>query len=132
MGEAQTEKPYWHLTEKIIGAAFEVHRNLGQGFLESVYVHALLQELQASRLNAETQRAIPVSYKGVEIGIYIADIIVEDSVICEIKAVRALLPEHQAQLLNYLKATGIKVGLLLNFGARVEHKRMILTSPKPS
>jgi GxxExxY protein len=81
-------------------------------------------------MHAETQRAVPVSYKGVEIGIYIADVIVENAVICEVKAVRALLPEHQAQLLNYLKATGIEVGLLLNFGARVEYKRMILNPNK--
>ena len=130
MGEVQSEKPHWRLTEKIIGAAFEVHRNLGQGFLESVYVSALLQELKAAAMHAETQRAIPVSYKGVAIGIYIADVIVENAVICEVKAVRALLPEHKAQLLNYLKATGIEVGLLLNFGARVEYKRMILNPNK--
>jgi GxxExxY protein len=132
MVQVPTDKPHWQLTEKIIGAAFEVHQNLGQGFLESVYVNALMQELSVKGLKAQTERPIPVSYKGVEIGIYYADVIVEDAVICEIKAVKSLLPEHQAQLINYLKATRIEVGLLLNFGARVEHKRMVLRPPKPS
>ena len=132
MVQVPTDKPHWQLTEKIIGAAFEVHQNLGQGFLESVHVNALMQELSVKGLKAQTERPIPVSYKGVEIGIYYADVIVEDAVICEIKAVKSLLPEHQAQLINYLKATRIEVGLLLNFGARVEHKRMVLRPPKPS
>ncbi len=125
MSEVQAVKPHWQLTERIIGAAFEVHRTLGQGFLESVYAKALSQELKDAGLSVETEKALPVQYKGQQIGVFFADIIVEDAVICEVKAVRTLAPEHQAQLLNYLKATGIKVGLLLNFGARVEHKRMV-------
>jgi GxxExxY protein len=89
-------------------------------------VKALVHELKALGIAVATEQPLPVVYKGIEIGIFSADIVVEGSLICEVKAVRALLPEHQAQLLNYLKATGIKVGLLLNFGARVEHKRMVL------
>jgi len=129
---ADSERPHWQLTEKIIGAAFEVHRTLGQGFLESVYVKALAQELSASGLGIEAEKPIPVSYKGVEIGVFYADLVVESVVICEVKALRSLLPEHQAQLLNYLKATGIQVGLLFNFGPRVEHKRMAFAPRDPA
>jgi GxxExxY protein len=82
--QVQDERPYWSLTEKIIGAAFEVHRNLGQGFLESVYVKALLRELNAVGLKVQSEQPIPVTYKGVEIGIFYADLIVENRVICEV------------------------------------------------
>lgn len=92
--------------------------------LESVYKAALLQEPQRPG-SGFTKGA------GTEIGLYYADILVEGNLICEIKAVKALLPEHQAQLLNYLKATNIEVGLLLNFGLPVEHKRMVLNPSKP-
>ena len=105
------------LTREIIGAAFEVHKHLGHGFLERVYVIALVQELEARGLTALTETPIPVHYKGREVGHYFADILVDQSVICEIKAVRQLIAEHEAQLIHYLKATGIEVGLLLNFGS---------------
>ena len=114
------------LTRDIIGAAYEVHNHLGNGFLEKVYVTALMQELDSRALTARAEAPISVSYKGSEVGIYYADILVSDSVICEVKAVRRISPEHEAQLLHYLKATGIRVGLLLNFGAmRVEIKRLV-------
>ena len=86
----------------------------------------MFQELNTEGITVQAEHPIPVTYKGVEIGIFYADLIVEHKVICEVKAVRSLLPEHQAQLLNYLRATGTEVGLLLNFSARVEHKRMAL------
>ena len=112
------------LTRTIIGAAFEVHRHLGQGFLERVYATALVQELEAHSLTALSETPIAVHYKGREVGHYYADILVNQSVICELKAVRQLLPEHEAQLIHYLKSTGIEVGLLLNFGASsVQFKR---------
>jgi GxxExxY protein len=119
------------LTHKIIGAAFEVHRNLGHGFLENVYVAALLHELAAAQLTALAEAPIAVTYKGLLIGRYFADILVEGLVICEIKAVQRLLPEHEAQLLHYLRATDIEVGLLLNFGARsMQVKRLVFTPPE--
>ena len=123
----EIQKPHWDLTQRIIGAAFEVHRTLGPGFLERVYANALMQELTEAGLTAAAEVPIPVAYKGTEIGLYFADILVESAVICEIKAISALTREHEAQLLHYLKATNTKVGLLLNFGAKsVNVKRMVL------
>jgi GxxExxY protein len=114
------------LTQKIIGAAFEVHRNLGNGFLERVYANALVSELAGAGLIAKQEVPIQVQYKGVEVGFYYADVLVDETVICEVKAIRLLLPEHEAQLIHYLKATGTKVGLLLNFGsAKVQVKRLV-------
>src|SRR3990167_8310243 len=92
------------LTERIIGAFYEVYNNLGYGFLEKVYENSLVLELRKLGLNVEAQVPITVSYKGVLVGEYMADVLVEDKVIIEIKAARVLLPEHEAQLLNYLKA----------------------------
>ena len=127
MVESGGETPYWALTHQIIGAAYEVHRTLRPGFLERVYVNALLKELSELGLAAAAEVSIPVIYKGTEIGLYYADILVENAVICEIKAIRAISREHEAQLLHYLKATGVRVGLLLNFGAKsAEVKRMML------
>jgi GxxExxY protein len=120
--------PYKSLTEKIIGAAFEVHGQLGSGFLEKVYENAMVRELVDRGLTIAIQHPIPVSYKGHLVGSYFADILIKNSVICEIKAIETLLPIHETQLLHYLKATGIPVGLLLNFGApRVQVKRKART-----
>jgi GxxExxY protein len=114
------------LTEQIIGAAYEVHRELGSGFLEKVYASALHRELSSRDISSSAQSEIKVPYKDHPVGVYYADLLVEGKVICELKAVKALLREHQAQLLNYLKATGIKVGLLINFGSgRCQIKRMV-------
>jgi GxxExxY protein len=114
------------LTREIIGAAFEVHNELGSGFLEAVYQAALLHELGLRQLVCQAQAPIEVKYKGVPVGVYYADILVAGKVICELKASHELTPIHEAQLLNYLKGTGIKVGLLINFGARrCEYKRMV-------
>jgi GxxExxY protein len=120
------EYPLSNLTEKIIGAAFEVHRELGPGFLEKVYETALLRELSSLGLNAVGQAPIPVKYKGEPVGIYYADILIEGLVLVELKAADGLLPVHEAQVLHYLKATAITVGLLLNFGTpRVQVKRLV-------
>ena len=125
---AREDFPFRPLTERIIGAAFEVHRQLGSGFLEKVYENAMVLELVDRGLRFATQHPIPVSYKGHLVGSYFADILVENSVICEIKAIETLLPIHETQLLHYLKATGIPVGLLLNFGTlRVQVKRKART-----
>ena len=118
--------PHRELTEKIIGAAFEVHGELGPGFLEKVYETALVKELREQGVGVRPQAEIAVHYKGETVGVYHADLLVDDAVICEIKAAGSIAPEHEAQLLHYLKATGTKVGLLLNFGSRrLQVKRMV-------
>jgi len=120
--------PHFDTTRSIIGAAYEVHKELGRGFLEKVYETALVQELTRRRIPARAQAEITVQYKGQHVGVYYADILVDDTVICEVKATEALNSAHEAQLLHYLKATGIKVGLLLNFGSpRVQVKRFART-----
>ena len=123
----QNEKyPQQEITRQIIAAAYEVHRELGWGFLEKVYEKALALELGHRALKVTPQAELRVQYKGKDVGTYYADLLVNDAVLCEIKAVEALNSAHQAQLLHYLKATGIKVGLLLNFGPRrVQVKRMV-------
>ena len=115
------------LTYQINGAIFEVNRVLGAGFLEKVYENALMFELRNRNLNAENQVPIKVEYKGELVGDYYADIIVENKIILEIKAIEKLLKVHEAQILNYLKATGLKIGLLVNFKhPKAEIKRFVL------
>jgi GxxExxY protein len=114
------------ITKEIIGSAFEVHREMGYGFLEKVYQKAMQVELIRRGLKAEVEHEITVHYKGAVVGLYRADVFVEEKVIVELKAAKTYNPEDEAQLLNELKATGIKVGLLINFGrTRVEFKRMV-------
>ena|SRR3990172_5479176 len=126
--EAYAAYPHAQLTRAVIGAAFEVHRVLGRGFLENVYEAALLYELRSRQIKAERQAPVSVDYKGQRVGTYFVDILVEGVVICEIKAVEAIVDPHLAQLLNYLKATHLQVGLLLNFGAKsLQIKRMVKT-----
>jgi GxxExxY protein len=119
------------LTGQIIQCAFKVHKTLGFGFLETVYQNALLIELAKSGLKAAKESPIRVSYDGQPVGEYVADILVEDRIILELKSVKDLHPAHEAQLVNYLKATNLEVGLLINFGERVSIKRKILT-PHPA
>ncbi len=112
------------LTRSIIGCAFEVINELGSGFLESVYERAMMIALSDAGISAEAQRPIRISYRGKPVGDFYADILVDDRVIVELKAVKALTLEHEAQVINYLNATGIRVGLLINFGKpRLEFKR---------
>jgi GxxExxY protein len=119
------------VTYAINGAVFEVNRVLGPGFLEKVYENALLIELKRKRLKAESQAPIKVSYKGNAVGEYVVDILVEGKVIVELKTVEKLEKAHEAQLLNYLKATGIHVGLLVNFKhPKAQVKRMVLNLPE--
>jgi GxxExxY protein len=114
------------ITEKIIGAAMEVHNTLGAGFFEKVYENALVRELSTRGLKIEQQKSITVHYKGEIVGEYIADLVVADAVVVELKTVDQLTDVHQAQLLNYLKATNMKVGLILNFNnPHLEFKRMV-------
>lgn len=115
---------YESLTQKIIGCAMKVHCTLGPGFLELVYQNALLHELSVSGLVAEPGKRIQVFYDEVLVGDFIADILVEGRILIENKAVRVLSAAHEVQLVNYLTATGVEIGLLLNFGSeRLEFKR---------
>ena len=118
------------LTAKIIECAYKVHNTLGFEFLEAVYQNALLIELLKVGLHAEKEKKIQVHYYNQLVGDYIADIIVENKIILELKSVKDLHPAHSAQLVNYLKATGIEIGLLINFGESVQVKRKIYTPPK--
>ena len=114
------------ITERIIGCAYRVGNTLVHGFLEKVYENALAYELRTGGLHAEQQRGIQVCYDGVIVGEYVADLLVEGCVLVELKAVRVLDEIHMAQCLNYLRATGLRLCLLLNFGSpKVEVKRII-------
>jgi GxxExxY protein len=112
------------LTAAIIGSAMRVHRTLGPGFLESVYQNALAFELRKAGRRVDCERRILVRYEQVVVGDFVADLVVDDTVLIENKAIQGLAPAHEMQLVNYLTATGIEVGLLLNFGAdSLEFKR---------
>ena len=112
------------LTGKIIKTCFEVSNELGCGFLESVYEKALLIALQESGLQARGQVPFKVMFRGQIVGDFCPDILVENEVLVELKAVKSLAPEHMAQVLNYLKGTGLSVGLLVNFGSpKLEYRR---------
>ena len=114
------------VTQEIIGAAFEVYNVLGYGFLEKVYQRALQAELLRRGVPAEIEHRITVIYKGVNVGDYAADLFVDAKVVVELKVASAYNPEDEAQLLNELKATGTKVGMLINFGRRkVEFRRFV-------
>ena len=116
---------YRKLTEKIISIFYRVYNKLGYGFLEKIYENAMMLEFKKEGITAVSQSPIKVLYEDEIIGEYYADILVDNKVIVEIKASRRLVNENEAQLLNYLKATEIEVGLLLNFGAKPEVKRKI-------
>jgi GxxExxY protein len=114
----------YDLCGQVIGAAMKVHSILGPGFLESVYQNALVWELQKSGFKVDAQRPITVHYDGQVVGVFTADLLVNDSLILELKANQLLAKPHEVQLVNYLVATGIDEGLLLNFGVqRLEYKR---------
>ena len=114
------------VTEKIIGCAYRVYNKMGFGFLESVYQKCLLIELRKASLRAESEKPITVHYEGEVVGEFVADIVVEGTVILELKSVRRINVAHEIQLVNYLVATGKPVGLVLNFGERkVEVKRKL-------
>ena len=116
------------ITEKIIKAFYKVYNTLGYGFLEKVYENAMFIELGLMGLTVEKQKQIQVYYEGKEVGQYFADLIVEGNVIVELKAAESLCEEHEFQLINYLKASEIEVGLLLNFGQKPELKRKVFST----
>ena len=115
------------LTEKIIGCAYKVYNELGAGFIEKIYENALMIELKNVALTAQQQYPVKVYYQEILIGDYVADIVVEDKVIVELKAVSHLTKAHEVQLVNYLKATKLEVGLLINFGDEISIKRKVLS-----
>lgn len=119
---------YKEITDQVLAAFYDVYNELGFGFLENVYQNALYRELQRKGLACEALKPIEVYYKGEIVGKYIADIVIEDKVILELKAVSSLTEAHECQLQNYLKATRIEVGLLLNFGSRPEFKRKVFAN----
>ena len=118
---------YSEITEKIIQAYYNVYNKLGFGFLEKVYENSMMLELKKFGLDAKKQFPINVNYDGFRVGEYFADIIVNDSVIIELKAAENLCPEHEAQLINYLKATNIEVGLLMNFVKKPQFKLKVFS-----
>jgi len=124
---AEQEFLYKDLTYGIIGAAMEVHRILGPGFLESVYEEALAHEFDLRGIPSQRQAKLAVRYKDIVAGEFRADFLVDGKVVIELKALKALTEGNEAQLLNYLKGTGYRVGLLLNFGApSLEYKRRVV------
>lgn len=112
------------LTDKIIGVFYAVYNELGSGFLESVYKSAMLLALAEAGLCAEAERPIPVMFRGQNVGNFFADILIENRVILELKTVNGINAAHESQLLNYLRATDIEVGLILNFGSKPQFKRL--------
>ena len=120
------------ITHKVIGCAYQVYKNLGFGFLESVYRKAMVIEIEASGLQVQQERPLKVCYKDQVVGDFFADLLVEDELIVELKSVERLGKVHEAQLVNYLVATGLEVGLLINFGSTcVDVKRKYRTFHPP-
>lgn len=118
---------YEEISKKVVHAAHLVHDELGFGFLEAVYGNALYKELCRMGIKCECQKTMDVFYKGDKVGHYIADMVIEDKIVVELKAVVDLRPEHGWQLINYLAASNMNLGLLINFGQSVKVKRKILT-----
>jgi GxxExxY protein len=117
------------LSQKIIGLFYDVYNTLGYGFLEKVYENAFLYELKDHGFSVDSQVPIEVFYKNQKVGLYYADIVVENKIIIELKAAEMLCEEHEYQLLNYLRATNIELGLLFNFGKEPKFKRLIFSNP---
>ncbi len=118
------------ITDKILKSFYEVYNELGDGFLESVYENALYVVLSEHGLSVERQKDISVFFRNDIVGVFKADLIVNEKVIIELKAVRSIDPAHEAQLINYLKATNLEVGLLLNFGRIPEFKRFVFDNKR--
>ena len=114
-----------NLTDRIIGVFYDVYNELGYGFLESTYAEAMVVALQQFGLTAVREVSVPVWFRGVKVGQYFADILVDDKILLELKAARSLDSAHEAQLLHYLRATKIEIGLLLNFGINPQFRRLI-------
>jgi GxxExxY protein len=124
--------PHQDLTATIIKCNYNVFNQLGYGFLEKVYENAMLIELARNNIQATQQEKIEVFFRGKRVGLYFADLLVERKVIVELKSAEAITDEHETQLINYLKATEIEVGLVLNFGPKAEFRRKIFTNDRKS
>lgn len=117
---------YKELSFAIIGAAMEVHKTLGQGFLEAIYKNAMIYELMTRGMKVEIEKPLPVNYKGQLLGEYFADLVVDDKIILELKAISSIAKAHEAQAMNYLAATGLKLAIIINFGApSLQYKRIV-------
>lgn len=127
---ADTPDPLLHrqTTERVIGLFYEVYNELGPGFLESVYVGALAVALQQSRLQYRREAALEVHFRGVPVGFFRADLVVAERIVVEVKAARSIDPIHEAQLINYMRASRYEVGLLLNFGPRPKFRRLVYSA----
>jgi GxxExxY protein len=128
-GTQENDREFLHkeLTAKILKAAFAVHNTLGCGLLEKPYENALAWEMTLSGLNVSAQKEFRVLYRDKEVGVYCADLVVDEKMIAEVKAVEQLTDVHRAQLLNYMRLGGLRVGLLINFaGPRLQYERMVL------
>jgi GxxExxY protein len=126
------QEQYLHseLTQKIIGIFYDVYNELGGGFLESVYQKSFAIALKQSALNVESEVPVPVYFRGENVGDFIADLVVNQSVLLELKAAREIDPAHEAQTLNYLRATKIEVALLMNFGPKAKFKRFVYSNDR--
>ena len=130
MEESKVELKHSELTEKIIGLFFDVYNELGHGFLEAVYAEAMALALGAAGLEVRREVEIPVWFRGKLIGDFRADLVVEEAVILELKAVRAIDQAFEKQLLNYLRATEFEIGLMLNFGQKPEFRRLVFENTR--
>jgi GxxExxY protein len=127
MAANNTNIVYPDLSYKIMGAIFEVHKKLGPGFLESIYEKALIEELSSRGIKVETQKTIDLTYRDKKIGVHRLDLIVEDKVVVELKTVERFSIHHKAQLTSYLKASGYKLGIPVNFSkSKVEYRRVLI------
>ncbi len=124
--KGSTKLKHAEITDAIIGAFYDVYNELGHGFLESVYRDALSLALQGKGIPVDREKAVQVKFRGQVVGVFRTDLVVQNSVIVELKCARTIDRTHEAQLLNYLKATEFEVGLLLNFGVRPQFRRMLL------
>src|SRR5438874_12565753 len=123
--ENKAEPPHSDISEIVIGCCFEVIKELGAGFLENVYKNALFIAMRQKGLNVTAEQPFEVMFRNCKIGKYVADLIAENVIVVELKCCAALLPEHKAQVINYLKVSGVPVGLLVNFGQqKLEYKRL--------
>ncbi|MER0439924.1 GxxExxY protein [Emticicia sp. W12TSBA100-4] len=120
------------LTDSILKVYFDVYNELGYGFLEKVYQNSMYLELKSRGFYVEAQKQIKVNYKGVEVGEYYADLIINEKVILELKAAECIVEDFEYQLINYLKATNMEVGLLLNFGKKPEFRRKVFENNRKS
>lgn len=126
MGDSESGMKHGDITRRVIGVFYDVYNELGYGFLESVCQRAMWRALQAEGLAAEMELGVTVWFRGHPVGFFRADLVVENAILVELKCARSLDPAHEAQILNYLRATSLEVGLLLNFGPKPEIRRFVL------